>query len=207
MSEWNAIIDKNNRIKFRDFVHFIDTQPTSDFFLRSRHPLLVGKELYEGQMNLPEGMSNTTTMQFKAADIRAVLDEPFPANKTIHHNIHDLKLESGITQSIYVLVKNAGDLSEDGGDTVTVGRAASNNIRIADYVVSKHHAELTYAYGKYYIRDLGSTNGTFINGARITSGAAVELQMNSEVAFGRYSFIFANPMELYQLIKKNVLGR
>ncbi|MBQ1653264.1 MAG: FHA domain-containing protein [Bacteroidales bacterium] len=51
---------------------------------------------------------------------------------------------------------------------VKIGRAADNDIVVpASYVaVSKRHAKITQVDGAYYIEDLNSTNGTFINGSR-----------------------------------------
>lgn len=54
------------------------------------------------------------------------------------------------------------------GDVLTIGREASNAISINDAEVSRKHAQLVLQGGKYVITDLGSTNGTFVNGQRLT---------------------------------------
>jgi pSer/pThr/pTyr-binding forkhead associated (FHA) protein len=54
------------------------------------------------------------------------------------------------------------------GDNLTIGREASNAIAINDAEVSRKHAQLVFQGGKYIITDLGSTNGTFVNGQRLT---------------------------------------
>lgn len=54
------------------------------------------------------------------------------------------------------------------GDILTIGREASNAIAINDAEVSRKHAQLVLQGGKYVITDLGSTNGTFVNGQRLT---------------------------------------
>src|SRR4051794_31266584 len=48
-------------------------------------------------------------------------------------------------------------------DPMTVGRASACNIRIADAGVSSKHAKIWCEGGQYFLMDLGSTNGTFVN--------------------------------------------
>ena len=54
------------------------------------------------------------------------------------------------------------------GERTIIGRMDNAHVRILDGLVSKHHAEITYANGRWSLRDLGSSNGTFIkvNGER-----------------------------------------
>lgn len=53
-------------------------------------------------------------------------------------------------------------------DVITIGREAGNTIVINDAEVSRKHSQLTLQGGKYVLTDIGSTNGTFVNGQRIT---------------------------------------
>ena len=53
-------------------------------------------------------------------------------------------------------------------DRTTIGRVEDNTFQIADPSVSSHHCEVHLRGSEVFIRDLNSTNGTFINGARIT---------------------------------------
>ena len=52
---------------------------------------------------------------------------------------------------------------------VVIGRAAERDIPLpADTSVSRSHARITYADGRHFIADEGSSNGTFVNGGRIS---------------------------------------
>lgn len=54
------------------------------------------------------------------------------------------------------------------GEQLTIGRDSSNDIAVNDAEVSRRHARLTFQGGKYVLEDMGSTNGTFVNGQRLT---------------------------------------
>ncbi|MGQ9888421.1 MAG: FHA domain-containing protein [Aggregatilineales bacterium] len=54
-------------------------------------------------------------------------------------------------------------------ETITVGRDLSNDIVLPDPEVSRWHLQLKRQGGAYVVRDLGSTNGTLLNGVRLTA--------------------------------------
>ncbi len=60
------------------------------------------------------------------------------------------------------------------GDQLFIGRDAAHAVSINDAEVSRKHARLTFQGGKYVIEDLGSTNGTFVNGQRLVSPAVLK---------------------------------
>ncbi len=66
-----------------------------------------------------------------------------------------------------------------------VGRAVTSDIPIFDPTISRRHAELRLGKGGVQVKDLGSSNGTFINGARINEG---HLAPNDSVTFGKVVF-------------------
>ncbi len=79
-------------------------------------------------------------------------------------------------------------IHELGEETVTVGRLGDNTIQIEDGSVSSHHAEIIFEAGGYVLRDKGSTNGTFLNGAPVTESP---LNDGDQVRFGSIETIFA----------------
>lgn len=55
------------------------------------------------------------------------------------------------------------------GDELTMGRAGGCQVTIDDTYVSQLHARLFRREGQYYVEDLGSTNGTYLNRAKVTA--------------------------------------
>src|SRR5882762_9670512 len=66
-------------------------------------------------------------------------------------------------------------------EKTTVGRVSDNALEIPESSVSSHHAEILLRGNDVLIRDLGSTNGTFINGEKITEAV---LQPGQLLRFG-----------------------
>jgi adenylate cyclase len=87
----------------------------------------------------------------------------------------------------YRLVSYTGDQQFDlpAGRTLLVGRAVSSDIAIYDPTISRRHAELIVTPDAVQVRDLGSSNGTFINGTRVSTG---RLSPSDSVTFGKVLF-------------------
>jgi hypothetical protein len=60
------------------------------------------------------------------------------------------------------------------GPLITIGRGPDNDIVVNDPEVSRRHVSLTWDGRRYIIQDLGTANGTFVNGARLTATQAVQ---------------------------------
>lgn len=64
---------------------------------------------------------------------------------------------------------NPGQTYDLSKDVVTMGRDVTNDIVLADPEVSRQHARVNQTPGGLVLEDLGSTNGTFVNGERLVS--------------------------------------
>ena len=68
------------------------------------------------------------------------------------------------------------------GRVVRVGRAADCDLVLTDPLVSRHHFEVEGRNGAFYIRDPGSTNGTYLNGEKVSGER--ELQVGDRIEVG-----------------------
>jgi hypothetical protein len=68
---------------------------------------------------------------------------------------------------------------------IVLGRAPSCGLRFADDTVSREHAELVLDAGHWFLRDLGSCNGTWVNGRRVFDAEVVP---GDEVRLGELVF-------------------
>ncbi len=82
------------------------------------------------------------------------------------------------------LVNFTGDQSFElpEGRSVLVGRGVTSDIPIYDPTISRRHAELRMAEDGVHVRDLGSSNGTCINGGRVKTGVA---RTGDSITFGK----------------------
>ncbi|MDH6136424.1 hypothetical protein P3T37_005852 [Kitasatospora sp. MAA4] len=76
-----------------------------------------------------------------------------------------------------------------GPQALLIGRAPGSDLRLADSSVSRSHAELRREADGWVLYDLGSTNGTHVNGHRVTG--AVPVHPGDQVAFGGLAFRLA----------------
>jgi adenylate cyclase len=85
------------------------------------------------------------------------------------------------------LVATSGtqSLTVHAGRPLLAGRSPSCDLPVRDLTVSRRHAELELEDGGLRIRDLGSTNGTFLNGDRVSDALA---EAGSRIAFGKAVF-------------------
>jgi hypothetical protein len=65
----------------------------------------------------------------------------------------------------------------------TIGRRSSNTLQISDSFVSSNHAELVFDQGAWWLIDLGSTNGSFVNDVPVR--ARTRIASGDIVQFGR----------------------
>ena len=88
---------------------------------------------------------------------------------------------------MFKLLSTTGDQSIElqPGRALVVGRAVTSDVPIYDPTISRRHAEVSLSERGVKVKDLGSSNGTFLNGARVTEA---EASSNDIVTFGKVAF-------------------
>jgi hypothetical protein len=72
-----------------------------------------------------------------------------------------------------------------------IGRGEGNDLQLDELKVSRFHAEVTVLKDRLEVTDLGSTNGTFVNGERLKPSEPRALKEGDEVCFGAAKFTVA----------------
>lgn len=69
-------------------------------------------------------------------------------------------------------------------DSVVIGRGRAADAQINSQEVSRNHAILIHSNGRYYIQDVGATNGVFVNTERLKAHEKVEIQSYFSISLG-----------------------
>ena len=79
---------------------------------------------------------------------------------------------------------SGGEFSIREGQKLSIGRDISSDVAIVDSKVSRSHASITARDGKLFIEDHNSTNGTYLNGEKLSPSTETELKIGSNFSVG-----------------------
>jgi hypothetical protein len=186
MRSLDDLIKTPGKACYRTLVALATTSTKDDFIYAVHCPAFVGSGIRDGELERvsptgPSGKAQKTQM-FNPS-MRAFLVEG-----------------ASIEQSIFLLRKPIeGRVSEL--RQFTIGRTQANDILMNDYAISRAHAVVELRGESYYLKDLGSSNGTYVNGFLIDDRGTL-LADGDMVRFARYEFQFLTASGLFELLKK-----
>ena len=76
-------------------------------------------------------------------------------------------------------------MSDSPNASWTIGKAPDCDLIVVKDVVSQKHCRLSFEGGKYILEDLGSTNGTFVNGYRLEPRTPVYISTTDRLTLGQ----------------------
>jgi hypothetical protein len=115
----------------------------------------LGTETFSSRVELALSASAADELRGLTADIEA------PPRRTLLDRVRDL-LPAAAGRSARL-----PPLDRLAGASLLLGRSSTCQLVLADDTVSRRHAELRLRDGTWFIRDLGSSNGTWVNGRRV----------------------------------------
>ncbi|MCB9689167.1 MAG: sigma 54-interacting transcriptional regulator, partial [Alphaproteobacteria bacterium] len=135
------------------------------------------------------------------AEITSVIPDADPNRKQLHLRRIGLKVVSG---------PDEGKTAEFDHDVIRIGAAEGNHFLLTDATVSRRHAEITRTQDGLVLRDLGSTNGTYLGQVRIKE---VYLGENRSFRVGKTDLEFALLDEVIDIVPtretrfENIVGQ
>ena len=99
---------------------------------------------------------------------------------------HD-ELEPGQGLLLVKRGPNAGSTFLLEKDLTTAGRNTESDVFLDDITVSRKHAEFLRQSGAFFVRDVGSLNGTYVNGEQVEE---TKLASKDEVQIGKFKLVF-----------------
>jgi ABC-type multidrug transport system ATPase subunit len=108
---------------------------------------------------------------------------------------------------VYSVIKGEGNQKWrhyfiNDSQSITIGRTEDNSIAVKHSSVSRKHAEIVKKASGFFLRDLGSTNGTFLNGSAVSTEE--ELREGDVIFIGNTKFIFYKDKLVYEVITKGL---
>lgn len=145
---------------------------------RYQTPILLAAE-HEGLLPLP-GEAGLATVRAGTKEVQAITESLERHQEPILGLVDDATDKS----DVHVL-----DFPAD-AKRLAVGRTEQNDIAIPHHTVSSVHAVIGESKGRWFVQDLGSSNGTFLNRARLEPEKKTKIVIGSSLRFGARIFYF-----------------
>lgn len=162
-----------------------------------------GKRIWGKILSLKKEATHKDEEWLKEIDKPCSEEMPFISEERLnitHENTENTSLLSKEAENTTLLCRKTGErrlVSKDNGDEISLkaypcligARNPDVDIKLVNNTVSRMHAQIDLFNEKYYLYDLSSSNGTFLNGVKLESEEK-EVIPGDEVCFGNARFVF-----------------
>lgn len=163
-------------------IHIDAARMDAQSFLRQYpHPVLVPETIRSGWL-MQSGRRGSGTLVLR--------DEPGGESQDL------------MSPRVLVVRKKTGQHAPS--SWVVLGRTAVSDVLVNDYTVSQQHARIRFARGHYELEDMGSRNGTRVDGVSIQPQVILQLSSGQVLQFGRVALSFLRPSDLYRSLRKSM---
>lgn len=173
----NHLIDNKGAIPRIDLIDYAESHTDLIFGTAFKAPFLVGSLVLKG----------------------ALLESRMVGHETMNFELNNDEGGTSLGAAIYPLMKR--DVGFIYRGYFLLGRIEKCDFVMNDFSISREHAKINVEEGKFFITDLGSTNGTWINGIRLEPHLRTPLPLDVNIAFGRYEFTIMSSQSLYEHLK------
>jgi hypothetical protein len=181
-------------LELTDLLDSASTSSEEGFVAEFPHPVFVPEKICSGVLADRRGSVGTGTMLLGPRQRGGSLKLK-PAKLLVLHKEP---------------TKGRLDRFDDGtglGTWISVGRQSDSEVMVNDFSVSKVHARVRSNPEGFEIEDLGSNNGTTLNGVQLSAGVVAPLRSGDRIRFGRVQMRFYSTAALYRLLPNSGSGQ
>jgi len=137
--------------------------------LTARKPLKNGDEIGIGETKITFHMEEVAaSSEGSDSEGATMFADMAQVEKSLGQQVAEKKDKGSVRVKVAVLDGPLkGGVFRDWDGALTIGRGLENNVVLLDDAVSSKHARIVCEGGEYLLEDLGSSNGTFINGVKV----------------------------------------
>jgi len=192
----SSMLGPSGRITLASLKYYFQESSREDFIEFVQNPVLAGSALTPERLSVADQLAEETNHNN---------NNLFKKNRTTVVNLDDqISKKTGpgtsLPYAIYPLIKRTDTDSPD--HSFTIGRTKNNDMSMQDMAISKTHAVIRCSNGAFYIEDRGSTNGSRLNGLRLTQKPE-KLKDRDIIELGNYEFTFLYPASLHDLLSNS----
>jgi hypothetical protein len=180
----SRMINSAGRVNLTLLQRIAQAVAREDFVSFMQKPVLAGSAIHQGNL---AARRELTSREMN----RTILFEPLEDSR------ESVSVSDSLKYAIYPLFK--GVHATTAPNFIFIGRIDTNDFIMPDYPISRQHAVIEIKRDGYFLRDCGSTNGTFFNGTRLEK-KLVPLSDKDMISFAGYEFAFLQPDSLFSML-------